>query len=142
MENLSFIVTEQLSNTSDKKVEKMSDNWSLRICVAGFSDSVGITLELPCQQMRSSCAQTNQFASCSLHPKQGHSIRHTVLAASESYLNSTVVIEVPVRHNPRQRGIFMNRPWFLFSLIWIDIVKGGIYNCFVKTISVMFILIL
>ena len=71
MENLSFIVTEQLSNTSDKKVEKMSDKWSLRICVVSFSDSVGIPLELPCQQMGSFCTHTNQFAFCSPHRKHG-----------------------------------------------------------------------
>ena len=69
MENLSFIVTEQLSNTSDKKVEKMSDNWSLRICVVSFTDRVCITLELRCQQMGSFCTHTNQFAFCSPHRK-------------------------------------------------------------------------
>lgn len=51
MENLSFIVTKQLSNTSDKKVAKMNDNWSLRICVVSFPDSVGIILKLHCQQV-------------------------------------------------------------------------------------------
>lgn len=50
MENRSFIVMEQLSNTSDKEVEAMRDNWCWRICVVSFSDSVGIMLGIPCQQ--------------------------------------------------------------------------------------------
>jgi hypothetical protein len=59
--NLSFIVNEQLSNTSDKKVEKMSDNWSLRICVVNFTYNVDITLQLPRQQGRSLSTHTCQL---------------------------------------------------------------------------------
>lgn len=29
----------------------MNDNWSLRICVVSFPDSVGIILKLHCQQV-------------------------------------------------------------------------------------------
>lgn len=131
MENPSFIVTEQLSNTSDKEVEEMRHNWCWRICVVSFSDSVGIMLGIPRQQ-----TALPAHTPISLFPEPSSSHGHgTRLKAHSSgcfrtpptlhsSVGSTSQIQAKAERNSHEETLVVS------TYLLISIIKGRICYSF------------